>query len=218
MSNIVTIGYATEGPTDQRFLETIIKRTIDQVASECEGLIEVFDPIFYTFPKGESFAQSVVTLASEAYDHGIYILCIHSDADDFKSDNTMNFKINPAFEAINKIGNNICKNIVPIIPITMVESWMLADKVLVKKEIGTNLSDQELEFHRDPEAISNPKALIEKAIRITQEQFAKKRYKITIGELYQSIGQQMDIEKLENLKSYQTFKSDGGCKINCVKV
>jgi hypothetical protein len=208
MSNIVTIGYSTEGTTDQRFLETIIKRTIEDVASECQGEIYVFDPIYYKFPKPGNFVKGILSLASEAHENGIFILCVHADADDFNVNNVMNFKIKPAFEEVNKIQDNVCKNIVPIIPVTMSEAWMLADVELLKNEIGTDLSDKELDFHRHPETIANPKAVIENAIRITQEQFSKKRYKITIGEIYQSIGQQLDIDKLNTLKSYQLFKTE----------
>ncbi|MCO6491039.1 MAG: hypothetical protein J5I98_21660 [Phaeodactylibacter sp.] len=45
MSNIVTIGFVTEGTTDVRFLENIIKRAFEEIAFDCSGEIEVYDPI-----------------------------------------------------------------------------------------------------------------------------------------------------------------------------
>ena len=86
---------------------------------------------------------------------------------------------------------------------------MLADKELLKREIGTEKSDNELQIHRHPECIANPKESIETAIRIAREGLTKKRRKdLTISELYLPIGQALDLEKLEVLSSYQDFKSN----------
>jgi hypothetical protein len=206
MSNIVTVAYATEGSTDQRFLETIIKNTVEDVAFECEALIEVFDPIFFPFPRTNGFSNSVIDLARQAHSNGIYILCIHADADDTRDINVINFKIGPAVEAINELQGNICKNIVPIIPVTMSESWMLADKELFKNEIGTTLSDEDLNINRNPETIANPKQVIKDAIRIAQSHLPRRRDRITISELYLSLGQKIKIEELEKLNSFMKFK------------
>ena len=37
MSNILQIGYTTEGVTDIRFLENIIRRSFERIVLECDG-------------------------------------------------------------------------------------------------------------------------------------------------------------------------------------
>ena len=53
MANILTIAYTTEGSTDERFLNTIIKKVFEEVAFECDGVIEVYDPVFLNFPQNK---------------------------------------------------------------------------------------------------------------------------------------------------------------------
>ena len=207
MSNIITVGYITEGSTDKRFLETIIKKTVEEIAFNCEGQIDVYDPVYLNPSKEDSFISGAINAARKAFNNGIFILCIHVDSDSSKDINAFENKINPSIIAIKEIADKICKVIVPIVPITMSESWMLADKELFKNELGTTLSDENLNINRHPETIADPKALIENALRIAQEHLPKRRFKVTIGELYQPIGQKVSIEKLNNLNSFKKFKT-----------
>ncbi len=86
---------------------------------------------------------------------------------------------------------------------------MLADKELLKKEIGTKKTDNELGFGRMPEAIASPKEVIEKAIHIARADFTKRRRSdLTIADLYSPIGQSIDLDKLARLDSYQDFKNN----------
>src|ERR1700744_2992950 len=99
MSNILTIGYTTEGSTDNRFLSGIIKRTFEEAAFECEGMIEVYDPICFESPKKDTFVENVLTISEKAFHSGINVLCIHVDADSDSDAHVMNYKITPSFNA-----------------------------------------------------------------------------------------------------------------------
>jgi hypothetical protein len=207
MSNIITMAFSAEGTTDQRFLESIIKRTFEEVAFQCEGLIEVYDPIYIKFPKRFGFVQGARIIAMEAFKAGINILCVHVDADDKSDSAVIQQKIDPAFKAIAEMEGDACKNVVAIIPIYMSEAWMLADKDLLKAEIDTEKSDEELGFLKDAESIPDPKNVIKSAIRTAQSHLSRRRNKITISDLYQPMGQKIPIVKLEELHSYKNFKS-----------
>lgn len=209
MSNYIIIGLSTEGPTDIRFFESIIQRTYDDVAFECRGEIDTNITIIPINKKNLSFEEQVKAVASIGHTKlGISILCIHTDADDSTEDNIFEHKIRPALEQINNLdGATYCKNIVPIIPVYMTESWMLADKELFKKQLGTTLSDEDLGINRNPENIPRPKEIIEEAIRIAmQERRRRARNNLSISDLYQPIGQQIQLEVLETLPSYNIFK------------
>jgi hypothetical protein len=206
MSNIITVGYITEGSTDKRFLETIIKKTVEDIAFNCEGQIDVYDPVFLDPSNEDSFISSVVSAARKAFQNGIFILCVHTDSDNARDINAFENKITPSIVAVKEVADRICKIIVPIVPITMSESWMLADKNLFKNELGTTLSDQDLNISRHPESIADPKSVIENALRIAQQNLPKRRFRLTISELYQPIGQKIDMQSLETLSSFRKFK------------
>ena len=207
MGNILTIAYTTEGPTDERFLNTIIKKVFEEVAFDCDGVIEVYDPVFIKLPKGNSFINSVISLSENAHVFGFNVLCVHVDADSNKDDAVNEFKINPAFLAVNaQSDKSVCKNLVSIIPIHMTEAWMLADKELLKDEIGTDMSNTDLGINRQPESIANPKEIIINALIVAQAHLSGRRNRINIGDLYQPIGQKIKMAQLEKLESFVKFR------------
>lgn len=211
MSNFLLTGLFTEGTTDIRFLESIVKTTLENLAIECSGYIETELQIIKIDKSGLNFNQQVIKAAEKAKkDYEILILFIHTDSDNKDDSNVFNTKINPAQETIEQQTDDlVCKKIVAIVPIQMTESWMLVDKELLKNTIGVEGSDIELGIHKHPEDISNPKAVIENIIRISKEgQVKRKRNKgLTISDLYQIIGQKTDVSKLEKLASYMKFKN-----------
>ncbi len=206
MSQII-IGFTTEGNTDVRFLSSIIERTFVEVAFECETQIEIITPIIILEKEKGSFNDQVLTVSKKAYERGAMVVCIHVDADAENDNGVFVDRIKPAFEYVNNSFGGMCKNLVPLIPVQMTESWMLADKELLKEEIGTNTTDHHLGINRSPEAIANPKAIITEAIRIAREPLVKRRRRdLTISELYQPIGQKVFLDLLSNLGSFAKFK------------
>lgn len=211
MSNFLLTSLFTEGTTDIRFLESVVKTTLDNLAFECSGDIETKLEIIKIEKKGLSFNQQVFKAAEKAKnDFETLILFIHTDSDDKDDSAVFSHKIIPAIEFIlYQEDNQVCKKIVPVVPIQMTESWMLADKELLKSEIGIEMSDFDLGIHRHPEDMANPKAIIENIIRVSKENQVKRRRGkgLVIADLYQIIGQKIDISKLEKLDSYMKFKN-----------
>lgn len=206
MSRQIIIGLTAEGTTDVRFLESVVQRSFEAVALECSEQIEVF-PVLYIEKQTGDFVQVVKTYAREAEKRGVMVLCVHTDADDATDAKTFNSKIIPAFTAVLNTNDDLCKNLVAIVPIQMTEAWMLSDKNLIKFEIGTDKSDVELGIDKFPEVYSNPKQVLEDAIRIARQDLTKRRRReLTIAELYSPIGHKLALNSLENLPSYQKFK------------
>ena len=159
----VFIGFTTEGTTDVRFLRKIIERSFEEIAYECQGDVE---PVVWPLEVKKtdlSFSEYALKAAQQGVEEiGMMILCIHSDADDATNQNVLDNKIAPARELIKaQSDDTTCKILVPAIPVQMMESWMLADKDLLKNEIGTTKTDNELGINRSPESITDPKAVIE---------------------------------------------------------
>ncbi|MDP2422897.1 MAG: DUF4276 family protein [Bacteroidales bacterium] len=199
----------TEGNTDNRFLESIVKKTFDEIGFECNGDVETYVRFISIDKTGLGFVEQVLASSKKGIEEfGIMILCIHSDADSYNDLNTFQNKIIPAKNEINQQDENeYCKIITAIVPVQMLEAWMLADKELLKIEIGTNKTDTELGINRNPERISDPKTLIEEAIRIARIALTQRRRKeLTINELYLPVGQKITIERLDTLPSFLKFK------------
>ena len=207
MNKQLIIGFATEGNTDFRFLESIIQRSFEKVIFESEGQIEVLPVHFIKKQHGE-FIDVVIKYSHQADKNGVMILCIHCDADDINDNSIIRNKINPAIKAVNSLeGINLCTNLVPIVPVVMTESWILSDTDLLKAEIGTIKSNIDLGIDKFPESYRDPKQCIKDAIRIARQDLPKRRrHDLTISELYLSIGQNICLKNLERLPSYQKFK------------
>jgi hypothetical protein len=160
MTKQLFVGLYTEGSTDLRFLESVVKRTFDAIAFEAQGDFEIFlQPVFLK-KTGLKFYEQVIQASKDGLDQfGMTILCVHRDADNDTDENVYINSINPALQELStKKDFDYCKTITLIIPVYMIEAWLLADKELFKKEIGTVKSDVELGINRKPEAIFRSKA------------------------------------------------------------
>lgn len=203
------IGLIAEGPTDIRFLKTIIYKSIQELSWQCDNQVEIFG-IQEISASGDSFSTKMLAASKSALqDYGISILCIHADSDTRLIKDVMDNKFAPFFEALNGMSEDeYCKHIIPTIPIQMIESWMLADKELLKQLINaTGTRDIDLEIEKAPETYSDPKSTIENAIRIAMSGKSKKRRdQISISDLYEVLGNRLTIDKLRTIPSFVNFE------------
>lgn len=202
------ISLIAEGTTDIRFLKNVIFKSIQDLSWRCNNQIEIFDIIEIT-AEGDSFVDKMIAAAKHAYQSGTSILCIHADSDARTMNEVMQYKFEPFLSALKDLPNEgYCKLIIPTIPIQMIESWMLADKLLLKQLINAkHLSDAVLEIEKAPEYYSDPKSTIENAIRKSMEnEPRKKRNQIHIADLYEIVGNKLTLEKLRTIPSFLKFE------------
>lgn len=210
MSNFILAGLFTEGTTDVRFLSSIVERTLLDIAFECTGDIETELEIIKFEKTGMSFIDQILEASKIGYEkYSMLILFVHTDSDDINDTLVFESKIIPAQKKISIQDESIfCKHIIAIVPIQMTESWMLADSQLIKDEIGIDKTDGELGLNSNPETINNPKKLIQEIIRLSKLDLTKRRRAkgLDISDLYQIIGQKIELDKLNKLPSYLKFK------------
>lgn len=207
------VGLFTEGTTDDRFLQSIVQRTLEDIAfNEGRGQFEIEVNVINIDKTDKKFVNLVLEASKKGVEEfGMMLFCIHRDADDTSSEKTLINLINPAIKILEEQeGNDFCKDVIPIIPIQETEAWMLADKELLKIQIGASeKSNSELGIERPPEKMANPKEKIEEAIRISRRHLVKRRRKsLAIKDLYLPIGQSLDLEKMIQLSSFRQFKED----------
>lgn len=210
MSKQIFVGLTTEGSTDIRFLENVVRRTFEEVAFECPQDVEVYLYVIISPKTGMTFPQYVKEASRVACDkYGVMTLAVHTDADKNTYEQRIANKIEPARNVLAELEEDkYCKLLTPVIPVRMMEAWMLADKKLLKEEIGTELSDEELGINRNPELIPDPKDVIENAIRISTQSLPKRRNRPTLAELYGVIGNAVEHDSLMLLPSYRKFKEE----------
>lgn len=202
------IGFISEGPTDNRFLPDIIEKLFTEIACDCYNDI-IIEQIFALSKQSGSFVDTMIDASKEAQQKGASMLCIHADSDSRNLTDVYTYKIGPYIKALsNKDDDNYCKCIVPIIPIQMIESWLMADKTLLKQQINAlNYNDTALGLHRRPEQYADPKQAIENAIAIVMQNRPKRRRdELSISDLYEPIGAAIDINSLRTLPSFQDFE------------
>ena len=205
------IGLIAEGTTDIRFLKSVISKSIQELSMLCDNQVEIFDPKEIK-ADGDDFVNKMLTASKRAWqDYGITILCIHTDSDNRSADNAMQFKFTSFFNALKEMPEEeYCKHIVPTIPIQMIESWMLADKDLLKQLINAKeISETDLGIDRQPESYADPKSVIEEAIRKAMlNQPKKKRNQIGIADLYELLGNRLSLDKLRTIPSFTQFETN----------
>lgn len=213
MARQLFISFSGEGTTDSRFLIPIIKRTVDDVIFDCCDYDVDVDEIseVKVSKTGKSFTEYVIDATQKALENGSQLLIIHTDSDKDTYEERYQHKFIPAYEAMRNNDTDDIKafekDLIPIIPIRMIEAWMLADIDLLKTEINTPLTNAELKLTGNQESIADPKAKISEAIRIAKEKETHKQ-KVTIesiDSLYETIGSKIDLKKLKQLSAYNYF-------------
>lgn len=206
MSYQLFLAYTTEGSTDVRFLSKILERTISDILflygnKDTEIILKPYNK------EGGSFVEQMISVFNNCFlDNTSEILFIHADADAANENNTIEFKFTPLRDRLSSTDTLKDFKFVEIIPVYMTESWMLADFDLFKNEIKTNKSKSQLNLSGSPETFRDPKRKIIEALNIVNLELPKKRRNdLKISDLYQIIGQKLEINDLLKLRSYKTF-------------
>lgn len=196
--NVVTVAYLGEGPTDERFLGKIIERTLYDIIAKSYTDLQVYVPYF----AGKSSLKNLKYQLTDIL--GFTVICIHADADNATPKRALEERVQPLVELI--LEHRPEQKTVPIVPVYMVEAWMLADSAALKEELSTDRSYQELGIKIPVESITDPKKALQGAIHIIDQALPpKQRGQNTLGSLYEELSNNIDLHELKKLPSYQAF-------------
>lgn len=203
------VGLIAEGTTDVRFLRLIIDKLLFELQWECHKQVEFFS-LEEVSAQGDTFVEKMLDAARVAWqERGMEILFIHADSDNRTEDAVWHNKFQPLFQALEGTPDDeYCPQVVPTIPVQMIESWMLADKELFKRLINAkDKQDAQLGIEKDPEQYSDPKQTIVEAIRKASEgKPRKRRDEVTISDLYDMLGNSLSLDKLRQIPSFSRFE------------
>jgi hypothetical protein len=212
MTQQLQMALYAEGRTDERFLPILIQRTANQILlRQAKVPVEVLDPICLDAePDVGDRAKRILSVARKAY--GYHCLIVHADADAPTSDDALNYRYAPGKCLVEKSKDDVCDNLLPIIPIRMMEAWIMADFNAFRDAVGTDLSSDELGFPNSPhqvEAIRDPKFELGMALN---KIFSKRRHRkrTHLGQYYEPVARRIRLEALERVPAFRQFTQDLG--------
>lgn len=209
MKQLVLTFYA-EGSSDYRFLPIIVQRTADRILRYAAvAPVEVLQPIVITpDPTAATHEQRILSVAQQAA--GSHALVLHYDADSPVADSAYQNRFSSDCRSIQECAQDVCRDLVPVIPVRMTEAWILADVEAFKGVVGTELSAQELGFPRQPhqvEAILDPKSTLKSAL---SRVFSRRRRakKASAPQYYETLSRRISLDNLERVPAFAQFMGD----------
>ena len=196
--NFILIG---EGSSDLRLVDHIQSILIEEGFSEVSGEAPKFD--LFKQPVGHSVEAKLNVIVE--YFPDADLIFVHRDAD--------NEGIDAREKEITKAAStlNLCGKVLPIIPVKMLESWLLADADAIRKVAGAR---NEVRLNRLPainriESVRDPKRLLlEILCEASQTQGARlKKFKSRFSEMRARLTYDLDAAgPVRQLESYAHFR------------
>lgn len=205
---VLVLALYAEGPSDTRFLPPIIYRTSESIINQVgQRVVDISEPIIV--PKKQGSREECIFEASR-YASGCHALVVHSDADHRTPDRALRERIQPGFNRVHSSSENVCKNLIPVIPVQMIEAWMLADPETLREVIGTDISTQNLGLPNKAAQVefdSDPKRTLREVVQKANVARSRRR-QIDLSTRYERLARQISLERLSNVPSYKQFVHD----------
>ncbi len=203
--NTLMLGLYAEGRTDERFLPIIIQRTSEKLLIQHDrSNIEANEPEIIRVRNSDRYnskAERIFAAAHVAY--GYHALVIHSDADDLTYQQAYQERFGPGKELL-KDQKRACRDLIPIIPVRMVEAWMLADSEALQKALSIKKNFNFLKRSRQVESYTDPKDVLDQVIRAAYPDYPKLWSKLR-GKLYAELAPLIRLELLYQVPAYREF-------------
>lgn len=209
MRQLILALYA-EGRTDERFLPVIIQRAADQILRQYTiAPVEVLEPLsLEAGSEADDRAECILSVARQA--HGYHALIIHADADAPANGDALQYRYEPGRQLVEASEDDVCGDLLPIIPIRMTEAWMMADFDAFQDVVGTGLSADDLGFPNRPhqvETIQDPKHELNIALsRIFSGR--RRRRKAHLGQYYEPLARHVRLDELKRVPAFRQFTRD----------
>jgi Domain of unknown function (DUF4276) len=208
--NALVLGLYAEGRTDERFLPIIIQRTTQRILDQHDRMDIDAQPVLVIKKslRCSSLEQCILQAARAAC--GYSVLVVHSDGDDRSYKQTLQERFYPGYGLVQQTEEDICKSLVPIVPIRMVEAWMLADPEALQKAMNTTLGIRTLRVPAKAklvESITYPKETLHQVVQKVHPG-QPRRWSRAKSELYETLAPIISLDRLNQVPSYKQFVAD----------
>ena len=207
--DVLVMALYAEGTSDARFLAPLIQRAAEKlIALHGEKTVDVLD--ITVIPRLQGRQEEGILKASRTA-YGRHALIVHADADDRTRDRALRERIQPGFERVRDSSESLCKDVVPLVPVQMVEAWMLADDEILCEVIGVDIRHVRSYFPARSslvEGIADPKHILQSIISQANSIRSHNRRPIEMSTRFELLARQIRIEKLEDVASFRQFTND----------
>jgi Domain of unknown function (DUF4276) len=198
----LVLALYAEGSTDKTFLGNVIPRTaVNILAKYGQQAVDVLG----------IDAKKDISIKDEASTTNP-ILIVHRDADSSDNKEALKNRYHPGYKLVQQSSELICKSVIPVIPIRMIESWMLAvDHEVLQNVLLTDIKAQELGLMnkiRQVESEPEPKEKLDQIIQKARGSRSRRRYQVRREDLYEPLGRRINLERLYGVPSYKQFVDD----------
>jgi len=198
-----------EGNSDKSFLPGIIVKTADHLIRSYATQFRDVLPVEIIEVAKQEHGQDILEAAKKA--SGRDVLVVHKDADKCTYDERKKQSFDPGKTLVLNENKEVCKNLIPIIPVREIEAWMIADPQILLELLETKERIQNLALPKRPvlvEAVSDPKAILNTVIQKAEHKRRRKFRKEDLKKLYELLGQDIRLEKLDQVPAYKRFVKD----------
>jgi hypothetical protein len=206
----LVIALYVEGPTDERFLPPLVRRTAEDLLAG-RG-IDILDPVIIDdeIHALSTLEEQIVRAAQKA--KGFYLLIVHQDADAPTRDQALDERIDPSLRNIVQHPEDCQQHIVPLIPVRMIESWMLVDSEAFCAVLPGCHAPENLGFPNSPnqvESIPEPKTFLHHSIeRGLAHRPRRQRQRFSFSRVQSRLGESIRLSTLQRVPSYQIFREE----------
>jgi len=199
-----------EGPTDYRFLSPVLRRLCEHLClTGANSPVDVSDVLGLDHPKAFDGAPRKVRIVEAGRDAaGAWrVLFVHADgAGDARA--ARDQQVLPGLGLLSTELSDKEAG-VGVVPVRETEAWALVDGDALRSAFGTALDDAEMNLPKsaaDTESDKNPKKTLEEAFLATRP--TGRRARRGASPLLGQIGENVRLERLRALDSFQAFEND----------
>lgn len=209
MSSYLGLALYAEGPTDYRFLSPLLYRLCEDICLDRgRSIVEISEVHGLSHPKElKDKPREERILAAARMARGAWcLLFIHADGDS-DAEHALLHQIAPAQKLLKQHMGAEGLGIA-VVPVRETESWLLADGDALRSVFGTALSDRQLGLPDLPrvECESDPKGVLSRCFDRARPGARRRNQRET--EYFQSLGEEIALEKLRRLNSFQRLENE----------
>ncbi|NWJ98198.1 MAG: DUF4276 family protein [Chloroflexi bacterium] len=209
-SFMLVLALYAEGASDKRFLPILIQRTAEQILNQRgRFIVEVLPPRIIEKIEAPTQAECILKAAQQA--SGYHALIIHADADHPTRNEAFEQRFQPGYTLVQQATPPVCKHLLPVIPVRMIEAWLLAHPEALQEILDTTMNAAALGLPlkaREVESVPSPKQTLKQAVQKARAHLPRRRQNIDIGSLYEPIARLISLERLDEVPAYKQFKAD----------
>lgn len=207
MSRYVALGLFAEGPSDFRFLLSVLAReAFDLVGRRGTQAVVIGEPVVQL--DGRSAEERARTACDN--ERFVDVFVVHGDA----SRSARDAGTALVLEELRRVSDALCglrrERFVGLLPAREMEAWALCDEDAIAQACGFERwpADRPLPWAgTDIERIDGPKRMLDAAVAELRSRRTRSRA-TTAAAYLDAIGQRARLERLRRLASYRQFASD----------